>query len=412
MRRVIATSALTAGLLVQAAFLTRDGTEDLATFRAWAISSFHHGVLTAYRAPPVESPTYIAPDYPPLSVVVLFAIARATSLVTPDVEASPLLQPAIKAATILAVALFLVAMRGAPHAFLLAVWLNPAFIVNGPILGYLDALCWTTGLAAIMAASRGRPALAGAIAAASLLLKPQGVFFLLTVIVSAATARERWRVAGSAAATLVGVTLPFVLASGARPFAAAMRQTVLDDTLAGNGLNLWWIVTAAVHLLREGRDALQVPLVWITESEFAVVSGLLPRPIAATAVMSVAVWAAARVLGTKSKTMLAAYCALVAHAFCALAVAVHENHLVYVVAALALAARGEVRYRTLLAALTALSALNMLAFYGFGGLDAETSPTGWFLPLTIALSSVNLWLLVRHIGGFRMLTAGGMRMPS
>src|SRR5262249_4609889 len=87
-----------------------------------------------------------------------------------------------------------------------AYWLNPAVILNGAALGYLDWQYSAPAAAAIGAAAAGWTALAGALIAAAVLTKPQAIFIAPAVAVAmwgATTVSQRvarYLAAGAAAA--------------------------------------------------------------------------------------------------------------------------------------------------------------------------------------------------------------------
>ena len=67
----------------------------------------------------------------------------------------------------------------------LAVWLNPAVVINGAALGYLDAQMAMPAALAIVAAGAGRPGVAGALLAAAILTKAQALFVAPVVVLTA-----------------------------------------------------------------------------------------------------------------------------------------------------------------------------------------------------------------------------------
>src|SRR4051812_49027378 len=125
-------------------------------------------------------------DYPPLALYELGVAGRAywwwSARHFPN--ATPLNAfvklPAVAAELCLLVLLYLLVRarlnaelaRAAAAAF----WLNPAALFDTTVLGYLDAQYVLPAVAALAAAASGWPALAGALIAASICTKAQGLF--------------------------------------------------------------------------------------------------------------------------------------------------------------------------------------------------------------------------------------------
>src|SRR5262249_14080665 len=77
----------------------------------------------------------------------------------------------------------------------LAYWVNPAVLLDGCVLGYLDAQFVLPAVGALVAASTGWPVVAGAFFAAALLTKAQALFIgpavALAIWTNSATSRRR-----------------------------------------------------------------------------------------------------------------------------------------------------------------------------------------------------------------------------
>jgi hypothetical protein len=385
----------------------------VTTFKRWAASSASDGVLRAYSQPTSAAEHAAWPDYPPLSVVILAGTATALDTVAgaADID-STLFTIAVKLPGLLARLLFVIVFAGlatrwsgdprTATAVILMFWLNPVLWLNGAALGYLDPLCWTAGLAGMIAASSGRFFGAAVLVASAALIKPQGVFFFLPVAIAAWGSWPRvWGATSAAVVTAATVIGPFVAVSGAEGFIDAMGVNALDDNLSGYGLNPWWIVTAAFHGLEHGSELLRVPLEWMPESEFAQKTGLLPRSWMIVLVAGIGARAGWMVRGARGMRELAAATAVLIHAYTVFAISVHENHAVYVVVTLAVATLFDPRYRRLFLAMSALVFANHFLFYGVSPGLLEVPHTGWFLPITVLLSVANAALLGFHWRLFR-----------
>ncbi len=410
-RLIIPTVFLT-GLLIQVAVLPFRGTGDVLLFKEWGVSGVSHGLLSVYAPPDPLPSTYSQPDYPPLSVTLLTAIAALIDANTGDVDpGSRTLTFYIKLMTLTAhAALAGVMLWLTRHwtgddvkaaTWALACWVNPAFVVNGPLLGYLDPLCLLIGILAMIAASMRRFAAAATLAVVAATIKPQGIFFLLPVAVAAWGSRQIPQTMMMAAATGTVILSPFVIASGPVEFASAMAPVALDETLSGNALNLWWLVTVTMNCVEYGWAVFSIPLGWIPVSDFVSATGIEPRTWMALGIAGVAAWLGWLMRGVSQLPALAAYLALVIHVYFVFAIGVHENHQVYVVALLLIAATAEPAYRRLTAMVSALVALNMLLFYGLGRDFPQVPRSGAFLLVTVALSFANIVLLAVHARLFR-----------
>lgn len=396
-----------AALLLQIAVLPLKGTGDVRTFKEWGVGSLHTGLPAAYRGAETPDGVHVAPDYPPLGVIVLSATARAVQFVFgPITVDSRLLTVYIKLLA-LASGLFTSCLlwwhvrSRTDDAWLAFVWgvvyfANPARIVNGPVLGYLDGPCLALGMAGLVCAGRARPMAGAVLAVLGALIKPQGVFFLLPVAVMAWGSGRVLRAATAAAATVVLVCLPFVVVSGPYGFAQAMLINLREDMLSGNALNLWWLVTVIMRIGQLGWDVFDVRLSLVSVSHFSGITGVEPRLFMAAVVIGLAAWMGWRLRGTRRVADVAAYMALVVHIYFVLAISVHENHLIYAVAPLLIAAVDDREYRRLAVAISLLTAMNMAMFYGIGRDWPEIPRVGLFLPLTVVLAGANVWLLAAH----------------
>ena len=125
-------------------------------------------------------------DYPPVALYELAVAGAAYRIFFPSFDNSRFLNAAIKLPGVLAeMALTwllwrVVARRRARSGTLGAgaYWANPAMILAGAVLGYLDALMALPALGAVTAAAAGAPVAAGALLALACLTKVQAIFVL------------------------------------------------------------------------------------------------------------------------------------------------------------------------------------------------------------------------------------------
>jgi hypothetical protein len=419
---------MVAGLVVQIAALRLSGTRDVYQFKTWAMTTLDRRLVDAYSYDLPVAPTGVSPipDYPPLSVVMLTASARVAAWIKPDVTRDSVLLTVCVKAPLLALQIaacwfiwrlarrtsepasakgFSAASPQNPKEPLLFFWLNPAFILNGPVLGYLDLPCWLPGVGAVVAALAGRDGLAGALVAVSILVKPQGLFFVLPVAAALWSRPSSLVRAALVAVAIVAMTfLPFVLATPGGVW-TSMISNFSEDLLSGDALNLWWLVSAAGFVLTYGSAALGHTFGSPSVSTFVARAGVDPRVWAAAATVAVALWAFWRVHGQSTRSSVLALGAFVVNVYFVAAIAVHENHLVYALPLMGLAALADARYRPLYLAASVLVTFNLLVFQGLGSDFALLPRTGAFLPFTVVGAIGSVALLVAHARVFRDVTA-------
>jgi hypothetical protein len=291
-----------------------------------------------------------------------------------------------------------------------AYWLNPAALINASVLGYLDAQFVLPAIGAIVAASTGWPAMAGALVAVAALTKPQGLFIgpavLLTLWVSTTRAhrlRDVARATAGGAAVSAAVLAPFVLSGGFPNFVQAMSRLTHHDMLSANACNLWWIVGYVVRAWYSMHDmgtwaAFTAPAQILGISRMIEIGYPNPLVIGTTLALAAMCWSLWIGFHAEMDVWLAAALgAFSFHAYATLSAQVHENHLFGAVPLLVLAAAGRPAFRPICALVSVIVALNLNLFYGFG------SGVGYALPrmltvidLTVIVSAVNCAALLWH----------------
>jgi hypothetical protein len=406
-------SLFLAGLVVQIAALGLSGTRDVYQFKTWAMTSLDRPFFETYSYDLPVAPTGVSPipDYPPLSVAMLAVSARVARWIQPEVtrdarQLTVLVKAPLLVLQVVVCWLIWRLTKSAPAVLMF--WLNPAFVLDGPVLGYLDLPCWLAGTGAVIVALDGRAAWTGALLAVSILVKPQGLFFLVPVAAALGGSRALLLRAALVTGAIVALAfLPFVLATPHGVW-TSMISNFSEDLLSGDALNLWWLVSAAGFVWTYGGAALDHAFGSPNVSTFAARAGLDPRPWATLAIALVAGWAMWRVRSRATQVRVAALGAFVIHVYFVLAVAVHENHLVHALPLLGLAAIGDRKYAPLYVAVSAVVTFNLLALQGLG-VDFWTAPrTGGFLPLTVAGAIASVALLVRHARAFGEVTRATM----
>ncbi len=421
---------LVCGALLRAALLSGPGSPDVDSWKLWTFAG-GWDVTSMYGVggDPPERGLIVwremrgTTEYPPLGLYQMAAVGRVYREIDPAFADSTLLTVLVKTPGVLAelglVLLLLTWGRrligpAAAAWTALAIWLNPAVILNGAGLGYLDAEMAMPAAAALLSAGTGHPAIAGALIAAAVLTKAQAVF-VLPVVALAVFSQHRTRAVGALAAFVAAglavtaiVVLPFALRGALPNMIQALGRLAAHDMVSGNGLNVWWIVTWVVRSAYAAADigwaeALTTPVRILQISRLMEVGYPNPKLLGTLLVVGAILWLLWRGRGEQrlgSLAFLAGWCVF---AYFLLGVQVHENHLYLAVPVLALAAGLDPRYRWAFWAVSIFTAFNMYIFYGLG----DGSPplvdrrlTG--IDLTVLASAAGIGIFV---GGLKHLKA-------
>ncbi len=448
-----------AGLLIRAAALPGPGTGDLTIWKVWSYNAARHGVGEMYGVggtPPERRVLEYAGatatvDYPPLALIELGVAGQAYWIWSHRhfPNATPLNAfvklPGVAAEIGLTLLLFALvrARLGVAAARLAAAayWLNPAALFDASILGYLDTQYILPALAALAAAAAGWPAAAGALVAAAILTKAQGLFIAPAVALAIWTAgAPEKRVARLLAAIAGGLALaiaivaPVVAAGGWPNMLQALGRLATHDMLSANAMNLWWVIG---YLLRV-RYSMHDMGLWAAITAPAKILGIqrvieigYPDPrtigIALTiAAIAWALWTASRIRNphphhphapqsapSPDLWLLAALGAFCVHAYATLSAQVHENHLFAAVPLLVLAAAGRRGFRPIAVGVSVVAALNLNLFYGFGdGIGYALPRAITIIDLTVIVALLNCFLLSWHaVALSRECSTANARLP-
>lgn len=434
MRRASIVALLALATLIRLASLPLRGTEDVGTWKLWMIAASNDAtsVYGVGGDPPVRGVIEwkhlsTTVDYPPLALYELGAMGVLYRLVDPRFDDDRLLTAAVKIPGLF----FGIALTGllwwtaktitgdaANGAWAaVAYWINPAVILNGEVLGYLDPLMMLPAIAALVFVHFGVPAWAGASLAMAMLTKPQAI------LMAPVCALALWRtggVRGVLSAALGGtltagvIVLPFALV-GALPnmWLAFGSFYARRDILSGYAANIWWI---ANYVLRAWY---QIPRLGVAGAYLAPVRRIMavstfqevglpnPRPFGTALVLLAAAWSLWRLRAARDLALFALGAAFVVHAFFVLSVGVHEHHMMLAVPLLALAGALRPALRPLFWTISAIVALNMNLFYGIG------DGLGWSLPRGLLLVDLSVWLSIANVGALawhaRVLTREAQR---
>jgi len=334
------------------------------------------GLVTATKFPRTridwENGTFIV-DYPPGSLLVLWAEGELYRLLRPEMPNRPLFNAVVNLGPLLgSVAIAFLLYRGAPGEWgrrrSLAFWLNPAVLLAAPVLGVQDPVFAALALAAVLALAAGRPVMAAALVVAAGLVKPQGALLLPTLLfVMAREARPRdWAraaLAGLAVATLV--LLPWWSRGYLLSALDGGRRTLTQSALSAQGFNLWWVAGWAMDWSREGAW----PLARIHPVEaFRQWAGWDPRIAARLLLAAATIGNLALMRGwpVADRRVIPLSVILQVHAYAFFATSVHENHAFLSVVLAPLLLGVWPRAAALLAATSAFLFLNLFLVAGLG----------------------------------------------
>ena len=416
-----------AGILLRAVALSGPGTGDLTVWKVWSYNAARHGVGEMYGVggtPPERRELEYAGatatvDYPPLALYELGIAGNAywTWSHRHFPNATPLNAfvklPSVAGEIGLVLLLFVVVRThlglAAARLTAAAYWLNPAALFDASILGYLDVQYVLPAVAALVAATHGWPTLAGALIAAAVLTKAQGLFIAPAVALAIWTMgtpqRRVTRVLSAAAGALaagLAIIAPVVAAGGWPNMVQALGRIAHHDMLSANAANLWWVIG---YLLRAWYSMHDMGM-WAALTAPAKILGIQrvidigypdPRTIGIVLTIGAAAWALWVARGARDLWLLAGAGAFTVHAYATLSAQVHENHLFAAVPLLVLASAGRRAFRPICVGVSAVVALNLNLFYGFGDGIGYALPRGvTIIDVTVIVALVNCSLLLWH----------------
>jgi hypothetical protein len=422
---------LVVGAVIRLLLLPVPGSPDVGSWKIWAFAGAYDATsLYGVGGDPPERRLMRwrggvgTTEYPPLATYEISAVGRIYRAIDPTFRDTTTLTALIKAPGLVAEIAFVVAMLTwgrrrlgeAPARWIaLACWLNPAVVINGAALGYLDAQMAFPATLALVAAAVGTPAAAGALIAVAILTKAQALFVAPTVALAALpltrSTSQRWNAllwfSGAAAIVATLVLLPIVARGAWANMVQAVGRLAAHDMVSGQGLNVWWIITWIVRSLDSldlgWRVAFTEPVRVLGISRFMEVGYPNPKPIGA-AIVCVAItgiaWRSRRGLPLSASALVAAWCVYVYAMFSA---QVHENHFYLAVPLLAVAAGLDRTLRGLFWAISVMTAFSMYIFYGFGApWSPEIDTRLTVIDMTVVAAFVNVglfvWLTRRTLG--------------
>jgi hypothetical protein len=388
------TALFTAGLVIRLVALPLEGTEDVLVWKTWSYGALHQGVSRLYGVggqPPERGLVRwgnraTTVDYPPFALYVLAATGFVYQSFSPTFENTRWLNVTIKAPAVLCeIALTWLLWtfvsrrygddsgRWAATAF----WANPATILSGPVLGYLDPVAALPAVGSLVAACCGAPVVAGTLLALACLTKLQAVFMVPIVLLTMWNAASSERVSRFASGTVAAlavtfvVLLPYLFIGAGTNVLQGVSSLLRHDMLSADAANVWWIVTYVMRAVYAVGD-MGTWGAWTMTLRILGISTIVrlgypnPRPFATLAVTIATAWTLWRVRRSRDLSLVSAAAAFIVHAYFVLGIAVHENHLYFALPLLALAAAVRPALRPIHMAISAVVALNLFLFFGLG----------------------------------------------
>jgi hypothetical protein len=422
LHRGLLASGLLTGALIRAAVLPLPGTSDVNIWKVWAFAGMHDltGMYGVGGSPPERRVLHwqgmdMTVDYPPISLAELSIAGRIYAWFHPLFDDSRLLNAAVKLPGLVAEVLLVAGVLtwgrrrfgdAAASWTALAIALNPALILDGPLLGYLDPQAAIPAVAALAAAVAGPPWLAGAALAFAVLTKAQPIF-VAPAIAAALVWRHRdaapraiaWAAGGGAIVCALAIG-PYVARGAWSNFTQAVGRLATHDMMSAEAANVWWIATWALRVLDVAgewgwHDALtqQVRILGISR---AIALGYPnPRVIGLCLVAAAIAWTVWRMRRAQSLADVAALTGWSAFAYAQLAAQVHENHLYLALPFFTVAAGLDRRYRPILYGASAVFMVNLLLFYGLGrGMPAPLDRRWTGIDMSVLLACVSVGLLL------------------
>jgi hypothetical protein len=388
--RLLVAAALIAGVFVRIAILPIGVRPVDDSWRAWSYHAATRGPWNLYgpRGHTVRFGDIDAPVvYPPLALDELAIVGRVHMAIHGgQFEDNVALTTTIKGAIVLLDAalstlIFLTVRRaaGSSRAWwaAMAYWANPAVLMT-TTLGYIDVFFAIPAVGAVVAASDGRPWLAGVLFTAAVTTKPQGLFVGPVVALALWNAggagggvrRVREAVAASALSAAI-VAVPVVAAGKIFQMLRSVAVLAGHDMLSALAFNVWWIVSylfMAAAARGGGLRAAVSARAEIVQHTYAMARGFPnPRVVALLILAAAVLWALETAWHARDLGLHTGLAAFVVVAYFTLSVQVHENHFFLALPLLAVASALRPAFSRVFMALTVTFALNLYLPFGVRG---------------------------------------------
>jgi hypothetical protein len=413
---------LFAGALVRIIVLPLPGTVDVEALKLWSYGANHDfsGVYGVGGSPLERREVHWLDlsgvvTYPPMSIVEVAIAGRVYRAILPDYPNSTLLTLLIKLTGFLSEVLFVAVLltwgrrvmgQEAAEWSAIAFWLSPGIWFTGCALGYSDAQAAVPIVLALIAALGNWPVVVGALAAVSVLTKPQAVFLVpvLAVLILRRTTAPDWRgllrAAMSGASTTLLIVLPFIIRGSFPNLLQAMSRLFKHDMLSAQSANLGWIGTWLLRVRYAIPDVgwhealtMKIRILALTRvQELGFPNARVVGVMLTSAALAWAMWRTWRGVSRAGAAALASWSL---YAYVILGAQVHENHLYMALPMLVFAAGELPELRAPFWAVSAIVTLNIYLFEGLGSGHPPLIDRGWtFVDMTVLLSVVNVGVFV------------------
>jgi hypothetical protein len=387
------TGLLAAGALASLLLLRAPGTEDVEMWRLWMSQLAEHGLVEGFARS--------GGIYPPGTFVWLFAVIKSASLL----GIGHFL--ALKLSLTLALALTAAVLWAWTRDLSLALACFLSLALNAVALGYTDAHFAPPLMLSLYALARGFTATSGALLAASFLVKWQPLILAPFFVVWLAADGDRafWpalrRVLRFVAGCASVVALAF--AGFGATLLLTLRDALTHNYLSGNALNVNWIYTWLLHVLRpetfgpltSGPAALRSEALLIATADPLLI---LPQRLLFAGCYVYCLARLARPGARFSDFVQASAFGFLA--YCMLATGVHENHFFAALLLLALLAGLERARWPLFLAWAVAANLNLWTFYGLRGrpprIDFIVALTVFFATCNVLLFAISFVAAMRR----------------
>lgn len=359
-------------------FFNATGTPDVQNWLDWMRQVNRFGLHDGYSNIAANYPM----NYPPFSVTLLFAAARAARALDVSLFAG------LKASLMLFLLATGLTLWAWTRDWLLAAALELALLPCTAALGYVDIYFALPLLLALWALERERFSLFGFCFAVAALTKYQPL--VIAPFLALYLLHDGW---GRRATSSLRGGLAALLIAGVGFGSALIRSFVLAFeplNLSGNALNFWWLVTHALHsfypeefggLYRGASDRIHNPIA----------SGWSSLLIRLPFLVSYGLTLLAFARGRRDYSRLLAYSTLGFLAYFMFNLQVHENHLVLVVVLTAIAAAREPANIEPFLTWSLVANINMFVFYGLAGTGPPFSRVVG-VDMAVPLAAVNVLL--------------------
>jgi hypothetical protein len=416
---------LLAGLILRCAALPIRGTVDMDVWKLWTYAgSINVTTMYGVGGNPPERAVLAwehrrgTVEYPPATLYALAVVGHVYRAIDPSYTDGVGLNVAVKLAILLGDVVLVLALWHLMRRYSVAVartavlfyWLNPAAILDGAVLGYLDPWLGALTILAVLALDRGAFAWCGAALALTALTKLQIILILPAIGLALIhrTGRDWWKAtlaaAAAAGATAAVVLAPFIRIGALPNLLQGAGRAFHHDMLSAEATNVWWIITwllRASYAVKDlgvwGAWTIRVRILGMSRvMELGYPNARIIGTVLASCLMAWAFWRVRRA----PLPMVLAGGAFAIHAYTMLSVQVHENHFYLALPLIAVAGAVLPRMHGPYVLASTVCLLNLFLMQGIGR-DFPLPPRGiTFVDATVLVSFLNVGAFIWHARRF------------